>query len=376
MFKNFQFRKYHKWAESVIQYLRKERKYSHDILSIKDLQKYDDALLGLEKIKSMECEAVEMETHVEAFMKKYEALVLPNSERNWRENVEVFFVALVIALGIRAYILQPFKIPTHSMKPSLYGVLCEPRQGEKKPNFFKCAVDFLIFGKTYHRIEVKTDGVLHGVKESRILGVLPSKITEFYVGMDRYWVWASLKQLSELGYSYEMGQKCVKGEELVNFSEQAGDHLFVNKIAYHFRLPKRGEVFVFTTQDIELIEANLQMQNIEGAQYYIKRCVGIGGDALRIVPPYLYINGDVQRGKSFERVYSMKNGYNGYVLGGNYMASAEDTYQLMPDRFWAMGDNSRQSLDSRFWGPVPRKNLVGSAWVVYWPFGKRWGWID
>jgi signal peptidase I len=41
-----------------------------------------------------------------------------------------------------------------------------------------------------------------------------------------------------------------------------------------------------------------------------------------------------------------------------------------------MGDNSQFSLDSRFFGSVPRRNLIGRAWLVFWPFSRRWGWVD
>ncbi len=73
-------------------------------------------------------------------------------------------------------------------------------------------------------------------------------------------------------------------------------------------------------------------------------------------------------------------GYRGYSrlidpIQQHFLRTPSDTYEVMPDTFWAMGDNSYNSLDSRFWGPVPRVNLVGTRLVVYWPFGARWGLI-
>ena len=63
------------------------------------------------------------------------ALPLFPTQSAWEENVEVIFVALVVALGLRAYIVQPFRIPTGSMQPTLNGITIEPNKGNdfKKP---------------------------------------------------------------------------------------------------------------------------------------------------------------------------------------------------------------------------------------------------
>ena len=50
------------------------------------------------------------------------------------------------------------------------------------------------------------------------------------------------------------------------------------------------------------------------------------------------------------------------------------TLQLGPDKYLAMGDNTLNSLDSREWGEVPQKNIIGKCWFVYWPFNERFGW--
>jgi signal peptidase I len=60
----------------------------------------------------------------------------------------------------------------------------------------------------------------------------------------------------------------------------------------------------------------------------------------------------------------------------NYLSSASDEVFVPEDKFWAMGDNSANSLDSRYWGYVPRENLVGTAFITYWPFTKRWGLVQ
>jgi signal peptidase I len=91
------------------------------------------------------------------------------------------------------------------------------------------------------------------------------------------------------------------------------------------------------------------------------------------------VNGDSsQLPSAMQRVMAGENGYQGYVilLGQDFLRNSEERDVLPKDGFWAMGDNSKNSLDSRFWGIVPRANLVGTATLVWWPFGRRWGWIE
>ena len=165
------------------------------------------------------------------------------------------------------------------------------------------------------------------------------------------------------------------GEVLANFSSTSGDHLFVNKVLYQLRKPERGETFVFTTDGIEGIESGLRLRGIEGSQYYIKRCVAVGGDRLQIKPPVLWINGQPAQDPFCQRVAAQKDGYPGYTLGPTFLTNPEDVYEVPRKDYWAMGDNSPNSYDSRGWGQVPARNLVGKGAFVYWPFSKRWGLI-
>ncbi len=119
--------------------------------------------------------------------------------------------------------------------------------------------------------------------------------------------------------------------------------------------------------------------------YYIKRLVGLPGDTLKIVGNQLYVKPQGAKvfkkiqeiAPAFEKIYSGKGGYQGHLNHmGRYLATPGEEFKLGPDRYFMMGDNSSFSLDSRFFGAVPRENLVGKAWIVFWPFTRRWGWVD
>jgi hypothetical protein len=58
-----------------------------------------------------------------------------------------------------------------------------------------------------------------------------------------------------------------------------------------------------------------------------------------------------------------------------YDKDNSQTYYVQPEFYWAMGDNSPNSEDSRYWGGVPRQNLIGRGYFVFWPFTSRWGFI-
>ena len=94
------------------------------------------------------------------------------------------------------------------------------------------------------------------------------------------------------------------------------------------------------------------------------------GDELRVNPPELYVNGQRAEGRGFERVMAAKNGYRGYAPGRDYLNDASKTFNVPERRFFAMGDNSYNSYDSRYWGPVPRSWVIGEVLATYWPPGR------
>jgi signal peptidase I len=236
----------------------------------------------------------------------------------WHENTEVLLVAVIVAMGIRTFFVQPFKIPTGSMQPTLYGIYPpEPLPPSPFPD-----------------------------------GVAPSFIERAFGTIFQGRVW------KQIGY------------------RTIGDHIFVDKISYHFRRPERGDVIVFETGDIPDIPAPSR------GKFYIKRLIGTGGDRIQIKPPHVLVNGDVLDSRStFQRIYSLADGYNGYVIPETYppakfIRAEEDVYKVPDDHYFVLGDNSRSSLDGRFWGGFPRRSLVGRAVLVYWPFSSRFGRIE
>ena len=150
-------------------------------------------------------------------------------------------------------------------------------------------------------------------------------------------------------------------------------------MTYQFRKPERADVFVFKTTGIRRIEMNLDPSL--GSQFYIKRLAGIPGDTLRIDPPSLLINGQRASEAPFLRVMACENGYRGYSNksdeGGGfpYLGSPEETFTVPAHSYFALGDNSFNSSDSRYWGVVPERNVIGRGFFVYWPLSSRWGFI-
>jgi signal peptidase I len=152
--------------------------------------------------------------------------------------------------------------------------------------------------------------------------------------------------------------------------------VFVDKFTYHFRRPRRAEVFVFHTQEVPTQE---NRRNPGGpSQFYIKRLGGLPGDEMRIDPPRLFINGKIAEEPAFQRVMSCRDGYRGYSNGpegGRFdkLGYPDIPYSVPAKNYFALGDNSFHSSDSRDWGSVPEENLMGRGVFVYWPFGRHWG---
>ena len=436
--------------------------------------------------------------------KKYEALA---------DNLDVLLVAFSLAFAVRALFLQPFKIPTSSMQPTLHGVniyngneedsraivpktnltqiqyiseeLKYPVAGNKSSlrNF----LDALYYGQTYRDVKAYNSGQAapgkiamsetaskrYGIPLLQSFSRIIIKGKQYIIPVPYHKLEREYKGLSStldtpFKNYYNKGDKIFKG-----ISED-GDHLFVNRMVYNFRNPARGDIAVFMTHGIKYNGGDLN------GQFYIKRLVAIPGDRLRIKrndQAYLVDKNGTETPLSknhhisFEKIYSMKNGYHGHWMarfqynkgkkeeqkyldaiqildqasdssqelisifynGNNFTKEGDkftcedpdlyftiekdlatfhsnlgkkvfkkdnnahpwglksiirkdgyevhfeedyEEYKLGKDQYFMLGDNSASSLDSRYWGPVPRKNIIGTAFSVFWPFSHRWGFAD
>jgi signal peptidase I len=339
------------------------------------------------------------------------------------ENVEFFLVAAIVILGIRTYFVQPFKIPTNSMWPTYNGMTPEIfAKKADEPSIGAKAVRAVAFGAWPHRLDAAEDGeilVPVGGLESRgrvhsrtVPGrswlVFPTKLREYslVVGksttrvklpMDFDFDWVISEALILPGQPYDRQRlyaelarrersgefvrrevngemlECIRtgiyvkaGDRILSFDELTGDQLFVDRFSYHFVKPAVGSGFVFRTGHIK------QLVDDYGDQYFVKRLVGGPGDTLEAQGTGLIRNGaPITGADTFEANAKRSGKYPGYVAMGMLAPGAK--LEVPARSFFAMGDNSPNSQDGRYWGFVPAKDVVGRPLFVYFPFTKHWG---
>ncbi len=320
----------------------------------------------------------------------------PYPNASIRENVEVFLVAVAVAMGIRTFFLQPFKIPTGSMQPTLYGITHEnlmDKPNENIPGGFARFFDSWVHGISYYHVTAQADGDLRVIEPPQKVFLPFIKKQRFMVGDVWYTVWFPdeklfVRALLQNEYSGQPNPKSFhQGEAILKLKVSSGDHLFVDRLTYNFRRPTRGETIVFETKGIDALPQD---------QFYIKRLVALGGEHVRIGnDQHLIINGarlDASTPR-FENVYTFgsvwrENHYFGHAnnqtgsrvlrnslvsLAPNFLDEKQE-YVVKPDHCLVMGDNTMNSHDSRAWGDFPQQNVIGKSCFVYWPISSRFGW--
>lgn len=139
-----------------------------------------------------------------------------------------------------------------------------------------------------------------------------------------------------------------------------GDLILVNKFIYGAKIPftnmrlpalrppKRGDVIVFIYPE-------------DKSKDFIKRLIGLPGDLIEIKGGSIYVNDKPAAEPIFNQIYYYNRGQFG-ALGQKIVVPA--------DSYFVLGDNSATSKDSRYWGFVPKNNLLGEAMIIYWPLQR------
>ena len=268
----------------------------------------------------------------------------------WREWVESIALAAVVVIVIRNFIVEPFRIPTGSMEPTLYGVKKE------------CPV--------CHRSQ----------------------------------------------FPYEESRCPLDGARLR--TQHIGDRILVNKFIYGAKTPDR---IPFTA----ILLPYLQLPALRGPRRgdivvfhypedlkidFVKRLAGLPGETLEIKGGKIWIDGQPVTDPVFAKTYYYNQGDFGAAAQPIAIPKKGDRISLSPrslplyrqllanegravavrdgqvlvdgkpcaeypaamNHYFLLGDNSGNSKDSRFWGFVPERNIVGNVFFVYWP-PRRWG---
>lgn len=157
-----------------------------------------------------------------------------------------------------------------------------------------------------------------------------------------------------------------------------GDHLLVDKLAYAPEGPvskhllpylpvKRGDIIVFRYP-------------VDISQTFVKRCMGVPGDRIHLVNKEVYLNGNKLDEPyvvhKTDYIDSYRDNFPGEPNSNLYPGAIEMLqHQVVagdvvvpPGHYFAMGDNRDQSLDSRYWGFVPRENIIGKPLIIYWSY--------
>jgi len=362
-----------KQGRQFAQDARKMVAYKRDLWSAETLAEFEGGIAALEKANGSR-DSGQIEVAAKALDQLCHQYLPKVQDAGWRENVEVFLVAIIIALAVRTYFLQPFTIPTGSMQPTLNGILGFPTK-EEPPNPLIRLIHTGLFGRTWVNTVARDAEEIESVQTVKRWALF--EYTLVTTDKNSYLIHAPQRTLEDFFFVFR-GTRFEKGQPIARGYVNTGDHVFVDKFSFHFRKPIRGEVFVFNTQKVPTGENRVRPDG--PSQFYIKRLVGLPNDELRIDRPNLFVNGRLAQEKSIQLVMSARDGYRGYAFGfPNFLMpilrAPDDAYTVPPKYYFAMGDNSYHSSDSRDWGPVPQQNLMGRGVFVYWPFGSHWGFI-
>lgn len=398
-------------AEHWLELAEKIENYRRDVMAPSELAQLQRRQQSLRAAIRERRDASQLQVEVESLedaLRRTGGAFYPKSTLT--EYIEFFLVAAIVILGLRAFFVQPFKIPTNSMWPSYHGMTGEvfPTPADE-PGFVARGFRFVTELALARRVDAPVEGEIaipvtivdnerHVVPYRAVPGkkwfLLPTIVREYEIGVGRTPVTVRVPADFDLDrvlldaffegadrfpvvssrspgqtVLLRTGRNVAAGDRVLAFDILTGDQLFVDRLSYHFVKPRVGQGFVFRTGHLPDLHRLVSGPN---DQYYIKRLVGGPGDVLEIREPVLYRNGEPITGsESFGKNAERVDNYPGFRPEGRMQEGVK--VEIPADRYMAMGDNSASSLDSRYWGSIPAKDVVGRPLLIYYPFTKRWG---
>ena len=235
-----------------------------------------------------------------------------------REWLDTLVVAFSVAMAFRAYFYEPFKIPTGSMQETLWGWHTETGVEKGTADIFPLSIfKWAWTGSRTVDWKAPVSGQIRCTPRNDGFATV---------------------QIGTCGETWSLptdacraihGKFVRKDDTLWKGSITTGDFIFVNRWKWNFVKPQNGEVMIFSTTGID---------QLPQGTHYIKRMKARPGETYALEHP---------------------------------VPGRPETVTMGEGEYFACGDNFNNSFDSRYWGPVPRENLRGSASVVFWPFS---GW--
>jgi len=262
-----------------------------------------------------------------------------------REWSDALVIAFLLAMFIRTFVVELFKIPSGSMTPTLVGTSFD---ANNQPEELVMEWD----------VSNQPDG-----EKDLILERL-HRVPRYHVFYRKGGKFDGNEERDDLRLPLQARRN----------ARPRDDRIVVNKFVYWFRAPRRGEIVVFRVPPC-IYQRDKPI--------YIKRVVGLPGDVVEIREPHVYVNSEqlvnpdiFQRNEYVNRFGEARGGTPDYrpdyiqwhvQTEGYHRWEWFDSATVPPKHYFLLGDNSKSSRDSRDWGAVHENNLKGKAVFRYWP---------
>jgi signal peptidase I len=292
----------------------------------------------------------------------------------FREYAESIITAFLIAMVIRAFVIQAFKIPTGSMEPTLHG---DPRNGDRIfVNKFIYGARIPFIDKSFPKVRdpkrgdiiVFTTKGIPGLDQNKDyikrLIALPGETVEIKGGniyingrktiekeINKNIYTNSVTTL----YPMDISKKGIKIPEtfFLIWDSEKDSYYMLSKAIY--KIPeeiKFGDKFMFDPKNIKYMDNDIPFP----AEY-----IADGSINAECRNDGVYVNEAKVKDGNIKEIYALLGQYG----------MSEHPIKVPEGYYYVLGDNSENSKDSRFWGFVPIKNVKGEALVIWWP-PKRW----